>query len=1191
MKKYILPVLLLALSFTSVQAQAAPTTSSSCTDLPYNLGYGSNDRYTQGGVTRLQNFLNANGFLKAPSSGFFGNGTVSAVKDFQAAKGLNRSGYVGQQTRDLIKSMTCGGSGVGATSGAVWSTFLATPTLVSTSPVSQFVTGGSNFGIATFRVRTAQSGVQTTVRELRFSTTGTDAIQSITVGGITAPVVGSGLGATTTISGLNIPVTSNGADIPVTVKFSGFQNTTSGGFLIADVPDVKVTLGYVEAVDSTSGRVIYNASAVSSNTFTLVASKPSVTVGSGGQNSLVLGAENKIGEFTVSADANGKIGMRTLVLLLSTIGITNPSFLSPRITDGNTVVTLSDISVSGGGTVNIAFPFAYEIQAGQSKTFSLYATVKGTQTSGTIVPSVSSRFAPSNSFAWTDILGGNIPQMSDNIPTNSYTTSRSGSSVAAPTVTASEPVIKIEASSANKTNNSALSVNIGDTFTVSGAPQNIQGLSYYSGNGYPTTGYYSRAFFFDQNFGNNNVCGNNDAATNAVWTMTCTAKVSGSSNFYIEIYANGQVYKSNVVNVTVNPSTAVVTPSTPMDLSDTTMYVMRMSAGLVPTDMRYDIDGDGRITSADAIAYSKVTSMPDVATYKDIAKYVLKMAVGLFPKDLKYDLNKDGRISSADALAYERLSIPVVPTVSPTTPSAQTPSPVTSYPTPTNSPTVPTTQTQVIPQSSPVSTPSAMPDLYGYYYLDYNASRNDLNSLASYTNFGSAQSVEQVPLLVSKGFKNIMYVALISDSLQKLLASEGINANGGVGSTYDFRTIPNYESKMLAVYKEDLMALKNKLAANGTLGNVTVFFTVDEPALHRNYIPNQAFLENVEKTFKTVFPDKKSTMAFAEDPASSASFPFRGAHMNPPTTLDVVTVDPYFFGKNTIGCSQSEIKKFLYTDNPNSTIGWAKQFGKPVYVAADAMIINGSALPECYYKETYNIVKGDSQIKGLIWFMYDSSFGDDVSKGTSVNPSLINLIKGFTTVPTVTLNNFVPSTIEVGKNSIISFTSTNADTCIGTGTGPNGQALWNGNLGGTYTPAGGKSTANLYPSGMSAGIYSQTITCTGLGGSATSETKVLTVVPKLTMAAGSSNSRVLGAYATGVCTNLPYNIHRGNESSSTRNLQSFLITKGLLDGNATGFYGDKTVEAVKAYQASNDLPTTGMVYSFTREAIRAESCQ
>ncbi len=82
---------------------------------------------------------------------------------------------------------------------------------------------------------------------------------------------------------------------------------------------------------------------------------------------------------------------------------------------------------------------------------------------------------------------------------------------------------------------------------------------------------------------------------------------------------------------------------------------------------------------------------------------------------------------------------------------------------------------------------------------------------------------------------------------------------------------------------------------------------------------------------------------------------------------------------------------------------------------------------------------------------------------------------------------------------------------------------------------------------------------------------------------------VLGVSAG--CVDLPYNFHRGNESQSVVNLQTFLIARGYLSGEVTGFYGDKTVEAIKTYQGAHNLPATGMVYDFTRAAIKADSCQ
>ncbi len=81
---------------------------------------------------------------------------------------------------------------------------------------------------------------------------------------------------------------------------------------------------------------------------------------------------------------------------------------------------------------------------------------------------------------------------------------------------------------------------------------------------------------------------------------------------------------------------------------------------------------------------------------------------------------------------------------------------------------------------------------------------------------------------------------------------------------------------------------------------------------------------------------------------------------------------------------------------------------------------------------------------------------------------------------------------------------------------------------------------------------------------------------------------VLGASTQ--CIDLPINLHRGIEGSSVTTLQNFLMSLGLLD-EVTGFYGDKTVTAVKEYQGSRGLAITGMVYDLTRDIIKTQTCK
>jgi hypothetical protein len=227
---------------------------------------------------------------------------------------------------------TSGASGSSAVVTSAVSS-LANSALSASSPVSQFVVGGSTFGIATFKLSTSAAGTVANVRELRFYATTTDAIESVTVGGVTAPMVSG----TSTVTGLNIPVSSTGTDVPVTVKFAGYQNTTSGGSLATTKGAVQLNLSYVEAT-SGSGTVITKGNIVASNMMVDVASKPTVTVGSGNVDTLVLGAENKVGEFTVTADANGKISVGSTSISLSAVGVTTPLYSAGRIADGNTTI-------------------------------------------------------------------------------------------------------------------------------------------------------------------------------------------------------------------------------------------------------------------------------------------------------------------------------------------------------------------------------------------------------------------------------------------------------------------------------------------------------------------------------------------------------------------------------------------------------------------------------------------------------------------------------------------------------------------------------------------------------------------------------------------------------------------------------------------------------------------------------------
>ncbi len=84
--------------------------ASSCLTLSSDIRFKMRDAVVGGNVTDLQDFLIANGLLQGESTGYFGAGTLRAVKTFQQKQGLSPTGFVGPKTREKIKSISCDAS-------------------------------------------------------------------------------------------------------------------------------------------------------------------------------------------------------------------------------------------------------------------------------------------------------------------------------------------------------------------------------------------------------------------------------------------------------------------------------------------------------------------------------------------------------------------------------------------------------------------------------------------------------------------------------------------------------------------------------------------------------------------------------------------------------------------------------------------------------------------------------------------------------------------------------------------------------------------------------------------------------------------------------------------------------------------------------------------------------------------------
>lgn len=81
----------------------ATVSALTCTDLPKNLSKGMENSE----VLKLQNFLFDKGYLKAKPNGYYGVGTVAAVKAYQKSVFLSQVGVVGIGTRGMIKKESC----------------------------------------------------------------------------------------------------------------------------------------------------------------------------------------------------------------------------------------------------------------------------------------------------------------------------------------------------------------------------------------------------------------------------------------------------------------------------------------------------------------------------------------------------------------------------------------------------------------------------------------------------------------------------------------------------------------------------------------------------------------------------------------------------------------------------------------------------------------------------------------------------------------------------------------------------------------------------------------------------------------------------------------------------------------------------------------------------------------------------
>lgn len=286
---------------------------------------------------------------------------------------------------------------------------IATPTLVvsSTTPSQYISSSGSGATNATQAAYNfvSSNGVST-ITELKFTITDSASNNSVTnicVGSVCAAPV-SGIAD---LKGLSLAVPNGGGGFYVNAQAS-YAPVGSGGLTSGTTSNIALSYyKYTSGGTANIKQAPDDFTAISAKQITLVGSSPTVTINSTSNSGLILGAQNKIGQASFSANVTGSIRLNTITFNIGDSGLTttSPSISSPFIAIGSTQVAGSSC-VAGSGistvtcTLGSGYSSDYSISAGQTQTFNLFATVNGTAIDGATVI-ISSSLTPTG-FIWDD---------------------------------------------------------------------------------------------------------------------------------------------------------------------------------------------------------------------------------------------------------------------------------------------------------------------------------------------------------------------------------------------------------------------------------------------------------------------------------------------------------------------------------------------------------------------------------------------------------------------------------------------------------------------------------------------------------------------------------------------------------------------------------------------------------------------
>lgn len=88
----------------------------------------------------------------------------------------------------------------------------------------------------------------------------------------------------------------------------------------------------------------------------------------------------------------------------------------------------------------------------------------------------------------------------------------------------------------------------------------------------------------------------------------------------------------------------------------------------------------------------------------------------------------------------------------------------------------------------------------------------------------------------------------------------------------------------------------------------------------------------------------------------------------------------------------------------------------------------------------------------------------------------------------------------------------------------------------------------------------------------------------------SQTSSAVQITAINGCVSLPNDLRFGLTNGEVTLLQTFLNSRGFLPVTPTGYFGSLTLSAVRSYQMSRGIPSTGFVGPTTRAQIQRETC-